>query len=116
VLSTQVRLARFFCVVVMTVVPWPPAWSAPDAKPSVTWDFTFSGKEVSLSPQLDDVLASARAERRPVMLDFYAEWCAACRLLDRNTYTAPEVILQAKRFVTIRIDVTNLVDATEVLT
>jgi thiol:disulfide interchange protein DsbD len=91
------------------------ALASPEAGPSVAWNFTFPGTDASGSSRLDDVLASARAARRPVMIDFSAEWCAACRLLDRNALTAPEVILQASRFVTIRIDVSDLDEATDLL-
>jgi thiol:disulfide interchange protein DsbD len=95
----------------------PPVAAEPavGAGPSVAWNFTFPGHDASDSSRLDEVLALARAARRPVMIDFSAEWCAACRLLDRNTLTAPEVIRQASRFLTIRIDVSNLDDATDLL-
>src|SRR5262245_23765468 len=99
----------------MSALVWPHALAAPGANPSVTWSFTFSGKDASLSSKLDDVLASARAADRPVMIDFYAEWCSACRLLDRDAYTDPDVILEANRFVNIRIDATDGDDAMEVL-
>lgn len=91
------------------------ALAAPEAGPSVAWNFTLPGKDTSAASRLDEVLASARAARRPVMIDFSAEWCAACRLLDRNAWTAPEVIRQASRFVTIRIDVSNVDDASDLL-
>lgn len=114
-LSIKNVLAGLFCVSMSSAAPWPLAWASPEAKSSVTWSFSFPGKDASASPMLDDVLASARAARRPVMIDFSAEWCAACRLLDRDTYTAPDVIRETSRFVTIRIDVTSLDDATEAL-
>jgi thioredoxin:protein disulfide reductase len=113
--SIKRLLVVFFWVMVLSAIQVPLALASPEAKPSVTWSFTFYAKDASVSPTLDDVLASARAARQPVMIDFSAEWCAACRLLDRNTFTAPDVIRQANRFVTIRIDVTNADDATEVL-
>lgn len=106
-------LGKLSTVAVLGAMAWQVAWAAQDAKRSVTWNFAFPGEAANASPTLDEVLASARAARRPVMIDFSAEWCAACRLLDRNTYTAPDVVEQASRFVTVRIDVTNAGGATE---
>ena len=111
--SIKKLLAGFFGVAVLSAISWPPALVSPEAK--LTWSFAFPGKDASALPKLDDVLASARAAQRPVMIDFYAEWCAACRLLDRKTYADPAVIRQTKRFITIRIDLTDVDDATDVL-
>jgi thioredoxin:protein disulfide reductase len=56
---------------------------------------------------LDKVLAQARADCKPVMIDFFADWCAACKELDHLTYVAPEIVAEARRFVTVKIDGTN---------
>jgi thiol:disulfide interchange protein DsbD len=53
---------------------------------------------------LDAALAQAKADGKPVMIDFFAEWCPACKELDAHTYPKPEVISQASRFVNIKID------------
>lgn len=114
-MSIRAMLAWFVLVAVGIVLPWPLAAASPEAKPSVTWSFTLAGNDAGAASKIDDILASARAARRPVMIDFTAAWCAACRLLDRNTYTDPDVIRQASRFVTLRVDLTNGDDATEAL-
>jgi thiol:disulfide interchange protein DsbD len=41
------------------------------------------------------------------MVDFFAEWCAACKELDSHTYTAGDVVAEAERFVNIKVDGTN---------
>jgi thiol:disulfide interchange protein DsbD len=50
--------------------------------------------------------ALAAATGRPVMMDFWAEWCAACLELDHQTYNRPEILELAERFVSIKMDMT----------
>jgi thioredoxin:protein disulfide reductase len=60
---------------------------------------------------LDKALADAKAAHQPVFVDFYADWCAACKELDRKTYPDPKVRNEAKRFVAVKIDGTHESDA-----
>lgn len=60
-------------------------------------------------------MAQARAEGRPVVIDFTANWCAACKELARDTFPAPAVRREASRFVAIRIDSTSMDDTIEAL-
>jgi thioredoxin:protein disulfide reductase len=81
------------------------------------WELTWAGesqKPAEPSP-VDRALAAARASGRPVMIDFFAEWCAACKELDRATYIAPRVVAEAQRFVRIKVDGTNGQDALDAL-
>jgi len=49
-------------------------------------------------------LARARAEGKPVIIDFWGDWCAACKELDHIAWSDPRVRDEARRFVTIKID------------
>ncbi|HEX4825350.1 MAG TPA: thioredoxin family protein [Candidatus Polarisedimenticolaceae bacterium] len=114
-MSIHTMLAGFVCVTLFGAMPAPVASASPEETPAVKWSYTISGTDASASSHLNGVLASARAAQRPVMIEFYAAWCAACRLLDRNAYSAPDVIQSADRFVTIRVDTSNGGEATDVL-
>ncbi len=52
-------------------------------------------------------LSLARAEGRPVIVDFWADWCVACKELDRTAWSDPAVRDAAKRFVAVKVDATN---------
>jgi thiol:disulfide interchange protein DsbD len=54
--------------------------------------------------------ASALAERRPLLMDFTATWCTACKELDRHTFSDPRVIRETSRFVAVKVDATHDTD------
>jgi thiol:disulfide interchange protein len=97
------RIGLFFALAVVFAAPSRAGSAAPKNDLKMAWDYTFGGD----SAGLDDVLASATAAHKPVLIEFSADWCAACRLLDRNALSSPEVSREAKRFVTVRIDASS---------
>jgi thiol:disulfide interchange protein DsbD len=85
-------------------------WAAPPEPTAVTWKLRVNDQGNPVAT-LDGALAQARAQGKPVMIDFFAEWCAACKELDRDVYVAPAVVDEAGRFVSIKVDGTNEGDA-----
>ncbi|HET8849881.1 MAG TPA: protein-disulfide reductase DsbD [Marinobacter sp.] len=57
--------------------------------------------------RITELLAEARADGRPVMLDFYADWCISCKVMERNVFSRPEVIQALAPFTLLQIDMTD---------
>lgn len=51
--------------------------------------------------------AQARRQSRPLLVDFGAAWCGACKELDKVTFSQQSVSQEAARFVALKVDATN---------
>lgn len=50
---------------------------------------------------------TAQDEARPMLVDFTATWCGACKELDKITFADPEVSKEAGRFLAVKVDATD---------
>lgn len=46
----------------------------------------------------------AQEEDKPILIDFYTEWCGACKRLDKDTYANAKVQESLKQFICVKID------------
>jgi thiol:disulfide interchange protein DsbD len=53
--------------------------------------------------ELDAVLAKST---RPVMLDFYADWCVSCKEMEAFTFVDPRVVQRMGQLLLLQVDVT----------
>ncbi|MDC1100965.1 protein-disulfide reductase DsbD [Methylophilaceae bacterium] len=55
--------------------------------------------------QLNNIIASNKG--KPIMLDFYADWCVACLEFEKFTFTDKEVNALMKQYILLKADVTG---------
>ncbi|HEX3776264.1 MAG TPA: cytochrome c biogenesis protein CcdA [Polyangiaceae bacterium] len=59
---------------------------------------------VSWEHQLEVAQSRAQRESRPLLVDFGARWCTACKELDKVTFASPDVAIEMSRFVNAKVD------------
>ena len=72
-------------------------------------------QRVKTIADLDRELAAAKAQGKPVMLDFYADWCIYCIQMERDTFPDPAVQNAMAQMVLLQADVTDNDDADKAL-
>jgi len=56
---------------------------------------------------LDAALATAKAGGQPVLLDWYADWCISCKVIEQEVLNAPQVQSRLSAFKLLRFDITQ---------
>ena len=72
-------------------------------------------KRIKTVEDLGRELAAAKAAGRPVMLDFYADWCIYCIQMEKETFPDPAVRDAMSQMVLLQADVTDNDDADKAL-
>ena len=75
----------------------------------------LSFRTIKSTADLDREIAAAQASGKPLMLDFYADWCVACKEMEKYTFPDAAVHKALDGFVLLKADVTANDDADQAL-
>ncbi len=75
------------------------------AKTSTTQQGALHFSRIKNIAELESQLQAAKG--KPVMLDFYADWCVSCKELEQFTFSDPRVQTALKDTVLLQVDVTE---------
>ena len=60
---------------------------------------------------LEELHARLQQTQKPVMLDFYADWCTDCKTMERTTFRDPAVIAKLDDYLLLKLDMTDNTEA-----
>lgn len=65
----------------------------------------YEWQMIQTQPGIDSSISASKD--KPTIIDFYADWCAQCKELDKYTFVDPRIIELSKKFNNIKVDLTK---------
>jgi len=105
-LSKPTKLASIVPAIVGTfmVVTW---WQIPRSEGIAEADEAGGAPAIRWESDESAATARASAEHKPLLVDFGASWCGACKELEEKTFPDARVRAEGARYVALHIDATN---------
>jgi len=82
---------------------------------TVSGDAHLQFTRIKTVADLERAVSAAAAEGRPVVLDFYADWCVSCKEMEKYTFPDPAVRSALTDAVVLQADVTAVDDEDQAL-
>ena len=94
-LANNVKVFRIFKISFSVILIFAAVYFLiPSEKQSIDWQHYSNNIEIAETG-------------KPVIIDFYADWCIPCKELDASTFSNPNVIKASKEYLTLKADMTK---------
>ncbi|MFK3796711.1 protein-disulfide reductase DsbD [Pseudomonas sp. NPDC088444] len=68
---------------------------------------SYQWQTVKQVSELKQILADSKNSEKPVLVDWYADWCISCKVIEHEVLPDPNIVSQLKGFRLIRFDMTE---------
>ena len=73
----------------------------------MAWTAQVSAAEITWAKSFDEAFKLAKEQNLPIMIDVYTDWCGWCKKLDKDVYSADNVVTLSKRFICLKLNPEN---------
>ena len=70
----------------------------------MAWTTQVSAAEITWAKSFDEAFKLAKEQNLPIMIDVYTDWCGWCKRLDKDVYSADNVVPLSKKFICLKLN------------